>query len=241
MTSDLKAVIFDLDGTLLTIDRRFHKVFNDTMKKFGMKAVPRKAFLSRFHRNQLYHHPFGSARENRARTAGFWNEFLKSYGRKAYCEYSVPIRGARKAVERIGGTGVRIAVVTGRMCSPSLVRRELRSIGIDHLVDTVVTKASVRHSTTCRQATSRKAELREVLMRLRLDAKECVFVADYVDDIRSAKPLRIATVAVLSGSSPRDLMRKENPNLIVKSICDLPYLLKTKSNNDCSRDRRMRS
>lgn len=225
MTSDLKAVVFDLDGTLLTIDRRFHRVFNDTMKKFGMKTVSEKAFLRRFHRNVLYHYPFGSGRENRARTTGFWNEFLKSYGRKAYCQYSAPIRGAKQTVERIRGGGMRIAVVTGRMCQPSLVRPELRRIGIDHFVDVVVTKASVRHLTTPSQATSRKAELREVLRQLRLDAKECVFVADYVDDIRSAKPLRITTVGVLSGSSPRSLMIKENPDFVIKNVCDLPHLL----------------
>lgn len=241
MASDLKAVIFDLDGTLLTIDRRFRRVFDDTMKKFGMKTMPGKAFLRRFHGNQLYHYPFGSARKNRDRTTGFWNEFLKLYGRKAYCEYSAPIRGARQAVERIRGSGLRIAVVTGRMCPRSLVRRELKSIGIDHLVDAVVTKASVCHLSTRSQATSRKAELREVLRQLRLGAKDCVFVADYVDDIRSARPLGITTVAVLSGSSPRSLMRKEHPDFVIKNVGHLPYLLEARSDDECNSARRTRS
>lgn len=126
---------------------------------------------------------------------------------------------------QIGREGIKIAVTTGRMCHVNSVRQELRRIGIDRYVDVAITKATTLRFTNPRNATSRNAELQEVLRRLEVRASECVFVADYVDDIHSAKRLGIPTVAVLSGSSSFALLEREGPNFIIQSIRDLPRLL----------------
>jgi phosphoglycolate phosphatase-like HAD superfamily hydrolase len=227
MTIHLQAIVFDLDGTLLTIDQRFHRVFNDTAEELGGRKISAKDFSRKFHNDELYYHPFGSSRKNTAKTRSFWSLFLKSYGKEAYTCYSTSIRGTKQTVTQIRRKGIRIAVTTGRMCRARTVRHELRNIGIDQCVDVTITKATALRFKNPHHATSRSAELREVLKRLRVGAHECVFVADYVDDIRSAKRLGISTIAVLSGSSSFGLLKREDPDHIIKSIRDLPRLLET--------------
>lgn len=233
MTSHPQGVILDLDGTLLTIERRFYKVFNDTAELTGGLRILNRDFPKKFHGNQLYHHPFGPAPENAPLTRHFWNIFLKSYGKKTYSRYSTPIKGARHAIAQIRRNRARIAVVTGRICSAGVVRGELRNIGIDQYVDVIVTKATAPNFANHHRPTSRDAELHEVLRRLRIGVSRCVFVADYVEDVRSAKSLRISTIAVLSGSSSLALLRKENPDHIIESVRDLPDLLESKFGDGC--------
>lgn len=228
MTSHARGVILDLDGTLLTIERRFYKVFNDTAEFTGGRRISKQDFPKKFHRNQLYYHPFGPTPKKAARTRRFWNMFLRSYGKKTYSRYSNPIKGARHAIAQIRRKGATVAVVTGRICPAGVVREELRNIGIDQYVDVIVTKATAPNFTNHYRATSRNAELHEVLRRLRIGVSRCVFVADYVEDVRSAKSLRVPTIAVLSGSSSLALLRKENPDHIIESVRDLPDLLESK-------------
>jgi len=229
MTTNVGAVIVDLDGTLLTIEERFYQVFNDVLERFGRRKISRRSFLSMFHNNRLYFLPFGSGRQNRSKTRSFWRAFLTSYGKRRYAKLSRPINGAQRAVEWIKKRGIKVAVISGRVCSPSLVRQELRDIDVDQYVDVVVTKATALRSAKLDQTTSRTGELREVLKRLGANARESVFVADYVEDIRSARSLGIMTVGVLSGSSTLRLLKRENPDYIIKSIRDFPSLLKTNS------------
>jgi len=100
-------------------------------------------------------------------------------------------------------------------------------MGIRRHVDVIVTKTTALRSAKLDQITSRSAELQEALKRLGLVARRCVFVADYVEDMRSARPLGIVTVAVLTGSSSLALLEREKPDYIIRSIRELPRLLET--------------
>ena len=227
MTASVEGVIVDLDGTLLTIEERFHQVFNDVLMKFGRERISRRSFLRKFHTNQLYNLPFGQGKHNTLRTKRFWKVFLTSYGQRQYARYSNPIKGAREAIGYIRRHRIQIAVITGRACCPSAVAKELRDMGIRKHVDVIVTKATALRSAKLDQITSRCAELQEALKRLGSVAPRCAFVADYVEDIRSARPLGIVTVAVLTGSSSLTLLKREKPDYIIRSIRELPSLLET--------------
>lgn len=228
MNTNIEAVIVDLDGTLVTIDERFCRVFNDVLKRFGRRRISKRSFLNKFHSNKLYYFPFGPHRRNGQKTACFWRAFLMSYGQRRYAKHSHPIKGALKAVESIKRRGIKVAVVTGRICPPSSVRRELQGTGINRHVDIVVTKAIHLRSFKPNQTTSRATELSRALKRLRKTARECLFVADYVEDIRSARPLGIITVAVLSGSSSLNLLKRAKPDYVIDSIRQLPRLIESR-------------
>ena len=106
---------------------------------------------------------FGSSRKNKVKTKSFWNLFLKLYGKETYAGHSTSIRGTKQTVLQLRKEGIRIAVTTGRMCRASTVRHELGNIGIDQCVELTITKATVLRFKNPHHATSRSAELREVL------------------------------------------------------------------------------
>ncbi|MHA1210654.1 MAG: HAD family hydrolase, partial [Candidatus Freyarchaeota archaeon] len=58
---------------------------------------------------------------------------------------------------------------------------------------------------------------------------ESVFVGDYVADIRSGKRIGAVTVAVLSGGAKREILARENPDLILESVANLPPIIKDQS------------
>lgn len=216
--SGVKAVVLDLDGTLVSVRERFYRVFSDTLKAHGLPEVSKREFLERFSANQL-EDCLGSVDRGK-----FWRDFLRAYG-SSHRELSKVLPGAREALARLKRAGFKVGVITGRLCDPAEVRAELEALGLGEWIDAVVTKQLVEAELSRGQIFSRAEELARMLHELRTRPEETLLVADYVEDIKSAKALGLKTVAVLSGSSSPELLREAGPDLVLGGIKDIAQLL----------------
>jgi HAD superfamily hydrolase (TIGR01509 family) len=217
MFKGIEAVIFDLDGTLISVEERFYRVFLDTLKAHNLPPVKRELFLEKFSMNQL------GDFLRQVNEHAFWINFLKTYS-SAHKEFSRALPGAREALEALKKNGIKIGVITGRLCEPDEAFEELQRLGLDNLVDKVVTKKLVIAKLKPEELFSRSLEIIQALEGLGADPKKSLVVADYVVDIRSAKNLGMRAVAVLSGSSRYEDLKKTAPDAIIKSIVELPAL-----------------
>jgi HAD superfamily hydrolase (TIGR01509 family) len=215
---DIEAVIFDLDGTLMSVEERFYRVFLDTLKVHHLPAVGRELFMQKFKANRL--DELIELEDKRA----FWIVFLSSYG-GAHAELSKVFPGVRETLVALRRAGIKIGLITGRLCEPDEVLEELSEKGLRDLFDAVVTKKLVVELLKPEELFSRKQEIVQVLERLRANPERSILVADYAEDVKSAKGLGLRTVAVLSGSSDLDELRKASPDLILKSVNELPIAL----------------
>jgi len=215
---DVQAVIFDLDGTLVSVEERFYRVFLDTLKAYHLPPVEKDTFMEKFSTNQLS--DFLRLEDEHA----FWVDFLEAYN-GSHGEFSKAIPGVRDVLGKLRGNGIKIGVITGRLCEPGEALAELRRLNFGDLVDVVVTKKLVIAQLKPDELFSRSLELIQVLERLGADPSRSILVADYVADIESAKGLGLRAVAVLSGSSSYESLRKIGPDAIIKSIVELPSLL----------------
>lgn len=215
---DVQAVIFDLDGTLVSVEDRFYRVFLDTLKVYGLPSVERELFMKKFSVNQLS--DFLELEDEHA----FWVTFLEAYN-GSHEEFSKVFLGAREVLERLKKKGIKIGVITGRLCELDEVLDELRRLNLADLIDAVVSKKLVIAQLKPEELFSRSLELVQVLERLGAGPRRSILVADYVADIESAKSLGLRSIAVLSGSSSYESLRKMGPDAIIKSIVELPTFL----------------
>ena len=215
---DVQAVIFDLDGTLVSVEERFYRVFLDTLKAYHLPPVEKDTFMEKFSTNQLS--DFLRLEDEHA----FWVDFLEAYN-GSHGEFSKAIPGVRDVLGKLRGNGIKIGVITGRLCEPGEALAELRRLNFGDLVDVVVTKKLVIAQLKPDELFSRSLELIQVLEGLGASPHRSILVADYVEDIKSAKGLGLRAVAVLSGSSTYESLRKMGPDAIIKSIVELPPLL----------------
>ena len=216
--SGVKAVILDLDGTLVSVRERFYRVFSDTLKAHGLPEVGEREFLERFSANRL--EDFLGSADRRE----FWRDFLQAYGR-SHRELSKVLPGAKEALAGLKRAGFKVGVITGRLCDPAEVQAELEGLGLAGWVNVIVTKQLVEAELEPEQIFSRSEELARALQELGARPSEALLVADYVEDIKSAKSLGLRAVAVLSGSSSPELLRSAGPDLVLRDLSELARLL----------------
>jgi len=215
---DVQAVIFDLDGTLVSVEERFYRVFLDTLKAYHLPLVEKGIFMEKFSMNQLS--DFLRLEDEHA----FWYDFLEAYN-GSYREFSKVLPGVRETLEKLKRNGIKIGVITGRLCEPQEALSELEGLNLGDLIDAVVTKKLVIAKIRPEELFSRSLELIQVLEKLGADPGRSILVADYVTDIESAKEIGIKSVAVLSGSSNYEFLKRVGPDVIVESAAKVPSLL----------------
>ena len=215
---DIQAVIFDLDGTLVSVEERFYRVFLDTLKAYHQPTMEKEIFMKKFSLNEL--DDFLNLEDEHA----FWVDFLKAYN-GAYNELSKMIPGAREVLKKLKENGIKIGVITGRLSDPEEILAELHRFNLGSFVDAVVTKKLGFAQLKPDELFSRSLELIQVLEKIGAEPSRSILVADYVVDIESAKSLGLRAIAVLSGSSDYESLRKMGPDAIIKSVVELPKLL----------------
>jgi len=216
----VRVVLFDLDGTLIDTRNRFYVVFNESLEKFGLPTLTRDTF-DRFYRNAS----LGELIPENLETS-FWDYFLESYS-KTSAPQDCRKPGSKLALYELKKQGMDVGIVTGRIADVESVWSELERHELAQFVDTVVTRSKEQNTNT--DYFSKEHNLLEALESLGRSPFESVFVGDYVADIRSGKRIGAVTVAVLSGGVKREILARENPDLILESVANLPPIIKDQS------------
>jgi len=138
----LKAVLFDLDGTLYDRDALVARLFAEQFEAFGceLTAIPTKAFITRL--IELDDHGYRDKRDVYRSAAAEWslasdlcnrmeNDFWTRYD-----EHCVLDADVRHTLETLASRGVKIAVVTngGR----DRQQRKLDALGISSWLDAIL-------------------------------------------------------------------------------------------------------
>ena len=212
----IKGVIFDLDGTLIDSLKTYCMAFNHTVKRYNLKPIDIKEisdFLNQFiSLEQLLEKLYPSLTPDKIQE--FMLEMRKEF--IALAKHHITLKpNAREVLTSLKDKGMKIGIATGRMSTGDGKWRELNNLGINSLVDIVVTAGETKPKPD-------PASLIKCAEQLELSPDECIFVGDSIVDVIAGKNAGIKVIAIPSGVASREQLAKERPDFFIDSLSHLP-------------------
>ncbi|HWC78178.1 MAG TPA: HAD hydrolase-like protein [Blastocatellia bacterium] len=216
-----RAVLFDLDGTLIDTTGLILGCFDHAWKAVRGRTHARESLIGTFGI------PLREAMTTLLVTEGPSglpdpdNEVHSSIIERLLVEYrafnlanhdlmALPFAGVCETLETLRSRGYIVGVVTSK--SRELATRGLTLCGLDQLVD-----ASVFLEDTDRHKPS-PDPLEKCLHLLALEPESAAYVGDSRFDIMAGKAASVCTVGALWGPSSREELERETPDYLVERI-----------------------
>lgn len=215
---DIKAVLFDVDGTLLNVEERFYHHYNETLAEHGFAAMPRDRYEALRAVGNLSE-PLPDGDEHRAK---FWMSFIEGFSMSDHIELGRPFPGAHESLEWLKANGYRMAVITGRSSPASRVESELTAHGLMKYFEfALANNNGIR-------GMNKAANLVKAAEMMKLDTSNCAYVGDWQGDVENSKEAGIGSIiAVLSGGERRETLERFGPHVILNSIAEVPEFIKS--------------
>ncbi len=207
----LRAVLFDLDGTLLDSLSSQYAVFTRVFEHLGMR-FDETAYRAHYSPNwYILYERMGLPRERWADADRLW---LEHYAREA----PRAMGGADEAIAAARDGGRAVGLVTSG--DRSRVERDLQRVGWERTFDIVVCGGDVA------EGKPKPAPLLYALARLGGTAAETAYVGDTTEDVEMGKAAGTLTVAVASGFSTREALAAVSPTHLCDSLQEVVSLLR---------------
>ncbi|MBC2580989.1 pyrophosphatase PpaX [Clostridium sp. DJ247] len=204
----IKAILFDLDGTLINTNELIIESFNHTFKKLFNKDVPRNEIVKTF--GEPLRDAMASYNEEKA---DLMVSVFREYNEANHDNKATIFRGVREGLEGLKGLGIKLGVVTSKR--GNLARRGLNLIGIYDYMDVIVTPEDTKQHKPLAEPALKACELLNVL------PQETIMVGDSHNDILCGKNAKCYTCLVnYTALSLKELMRY-NPDYTIDSIEEL--------------------
>lgn len=212
----IKGVIFDLDGTLIDSLETYCMAFNRIVEQYGLKPIDIREisdFLNQFiSLEQLIEKLYPSLGPDEIKD--FMLEMRKEF--IALAKHHITLKpDAREVLISLKDKGMKIGVATGRMSRGDGKWRELKNLGINSLVDTVVTAGETKPKPD-------PASLIKCAEQLALSLDECIFVGDSIADVIAGKNAGVKVIAIPSGVATREQLSEEKPDFFIDCLSNLP-------------------
>lgn len=219
----IEAVILDLDGTLFDSIGAYVRAFNRGVAAFGLPPASRRALVGFLTEGvpledilrRLY--PERAAAEpdfpGRCRQA-----ILEAYLRGERGEQAL-LPGARQLLEALRAHRLKVGVATGRLTQPEYEWGRFRELGLEALVDALVTPAEVPRRKPAPDV------IVECARRLGVSPQRCLVVGDATADVAAARAAGACSVGVLTGVGSAEELRREGADWVVEDLRSLADLL----------------
>ncbi len=210
----IKAIFFDLDGTLIDSTDLILTSFNYVLKTYLQREVPEEEIRNLFGRPLHYQMAlFGG--EERA------DELVKKYREHnlaSHKEYLKPIAGAKETLEVLRKRGYKLGLVTSK--KEDAARLGMQICQIETYFEVFVFSDDV---------TIHKPEPEPVLKALKklsLRPKEAVYVGDSTYDIICGQRAGVKTVGVGYTPVGREALMATKPDYWIENITELLEIFK---------------
>ena len=223
----MRLVLFDIDGTILTDHGASREAFHDALREvFDYRGdLSRYDFSGRtdpqIARMVLADAGF-DARSIDDGLPELWDRYVAGLERTVVPSRVEVMPGVRELIDALAShAGVALALLTGniepgarlKLAAPQLnAYFPFGAFGSDspdrnELPPFAMQRAQERHRTA-------------------FEGREVVIIGDSIYDVRCGVPWNATTIAVATGKTPADLLRKENPHHFFESMEDVEAVMR---------------
>lgn len=208
---NVRAILFDWDGTLADTIELILYTFEETFRVLGIPPRGRDDILSQVGRPLVE-----QARDiDPARAGEIFSTYQRLY-EKNHPRLAREFPGIREALKTLKERGYLMALVTSKRADGA--RHDLRHFGYEGFFEAVVTADdTLRHKPHPEPAL-------EALRRLGSSPGEATFIGDSPFDVRCAHDAGMTAGAVEWGPFPREALEAEGPDFWVREPSCLPEL-----------------
>jgi len=211
----MKAVIFDLDGTLLNCPYDFVKMRAAVLALIGKYGLARGEFGGLG--------VLEAVAEAQGRLGGEEGERFRGEADDAIlaielegASHSLPLEGAKEALEWMRGAGLKIGIVTRN--SGKVVEQLLARVAFSY--DALLAREDVP------QVKPHPAHVTMMLARLGCQAAEAIMVGDHVWDMECGRAVGLRCVGVATGASSAEALFEAGAEAVLEGIALLPTWLR---------------
>lgn len=206
----LRAVLFDLDGTLLDSLRAHHGVYRQVFAALGV-PLDDASYARHYSPNwYLFYERMGVPAARWPEADRLW---LQYYAQEA----PPPRAGAQDILTAVRESSLGLGLVTSG--DRSRVERDIRRAGWESAFDVVVCGGDLP------QRKPHPEPLLHALEALRVPAYAALYVGDTIEDVTMGQAAGVRTAAVLGGFTSRDVLAAASPDYLLESLPDLTVLL----------------
>jgi len=209
--TEIKLVIFDLDGTLVKFPKEFlFQQAEEVVKTLELPSVERELMEEAFADFDFFRWIPSGIRETFMDT--YWNLFNWEH-------YPKPIvfDGVLETLKALKDNGIDQGVVTSRHFPREQIEADLKEVGILDYFSYVIPRGGDDE-----RWHDKTYQIRQACERSGVEPKHVALVGDIPPDVSCARVLGLGkTVAVLSGGIRREPLEKAEPTHIIDGVWQL--------------------
>jgi len=216
----VKGILLDLDGTIVDSRKAYLEAAKAAFAAIGRKTVDTKIAMEvprRLEQNLSISNII-KGRDSQK----FLDVYLKAYYQVTSLK-AKPMPNVSETLKKLSQK-TKLALITMRHVPKEKVIKELQKFGLAEYFQLVITALDTQYPKPSPEALIKCAK------RLGIQVSQCAVVGDSVADTRAGKTAGMKTIAVLSGIFTKEELEKEKPDLILKSINELPDFLEYAGN-----------
>ena len=181
LKKEVKAVLFDLDGTLVDSLNAWFYVYNDALSQFGFPAISKKEFKKHF----------GSPIEKdvkRDYSGCTIRQVEEAYNRNFLKRISLVriFPDAKATLESLRKMGCSLALITGS--TEPITNSLLKKFNLKKYFDAVLTMKDVRHRKPAPDAIFKACKL------MKIQPKNAILIGDSINDVIAGRRAKVTTI-----------------------------------------------
>ena len=211
----VKAIIFDLDGTLIDSIDIYFTIVEKALKRLNLPPVSRASILAAAEsENFNWDLVLPEQLTNRkTKIIDQAREIIDEIAPPLFEKNLKLIPAADTILKRIASNGLKVGLVTSTRRSYLKIKMQpLTSAGVAELFEAIVTSDDTRKRKPAADPLIACAQ------QLREEPNKCAYVGDTHTDMQAGRAAGMKTIGVLTGFDPLQLLQKEMPDAIIDSI-----------------------
>lgn len=215
----IKAILFDLDGTLLNTLKDLNAATNHTLKTFNLPGITidqTRSFIGNGVKKLLVRAAFNANIDYELAY-----ETFKNYYRVHIKDYTEVYDGIIDVLKYLKEKDIKVAVTSNKY-------QEGVSILCDYLLDSYINIAIGSSDTV--KVKPNPDMINIALNTLNVNNKECLYVGDSDVDMITGKSNNIKTIGVTWGYKEKEVLINEKPDYLIDKPSEIINILKEINN-----------